>query len=122
MTEVIDQIKENISSQMKLTQADKSVIDEILCEEMNLDRAKVVSDMILKMKLDKNSVIAFLTYQLFKVNEEKANQIEAKLNDDCKEMIETYKVIKDINQLTLSEEIEDIKRMFIAMSLSLIHI
>ena len=116
MTEVIDQIKENISSQMKLTQADKSVIDEILCEEMNLDRAKVVSDMILKMKLDKNSVIAFLTYQLFKVNEEKANQIEAKLNDDCKEMIETYKVIKDINQLTLSEEIEDIKRMFIAMS------
>lgn len=116
MTELIDQIKENISSQMKLTQADKSVIDEILCEEMNLDRAKVVSDMILKMKLDKNSVIAFLTYQLFKVNEEKANQIEAKLNDDCKEMIETYKVIKDINQLTLSEEIEDIKRMFIAMS------
>ena len=116
MTEVIDQIKENISSQMKLTQADKNVIDEILCEEMNLDRAKVVSDMILKMKLDKNSVIAFLTYQLFKVNEEKANQIEAKLNDDCKEMIETYKVIKDINQLTLSEEIEDIKRMFIAMS------
>ena len=116
MIEIIDQIKENISSQMKLTQADKSLISEILSEEMNLDRTKVVTDMILNMKLDKNSVIAFLTYQLFKVNEEKANQIEDKLNDDCKEMIEAYKVIKDINQLTLSEEIEDIKRMFIAMS------
>ena len=114
--QLIQEVKSCIASNMKLTQSDKNIIDEILCDEMNLDRVKVIVNMIINMKLDKNSVLAFLTYQLFKVNEDKANQIEAKLNDDCKEMVETYKVIKDINQLTLSEEIEDIKRMFIAIS------
>ena len=31
-------------------------------------------------------------------------------------MVEDYKTIQDINQLTLSEEIEDIRRMFLVMS------
>ena len=115
-TMLLEKIKENIFSQLKLSQTDKKLVEEILCEKMNLDRVSVILDMILKMKLDKDSVLAFLTYQLYKVEPDKADEIEKKLNADCIEMVETYKAIKDISQLTLSEEIEDIKRMFIAMS------
>ncbi len=113
---LMEKIKDNIFSHVKLNINDKKLVNEMLCEEMNLERVDVITDMIISMKLDKDSVIAFLAYQLYKVDENKANEIEKKLNQDSIEMLEAYKIIKDISQLTLSEEIEDIKRMFIAMS------
>lgn len=113
---LMEKIKDNIFSHVKLNINDKKLVNEMICEEMNLERVDVITDMIISMKLDKDSVIAFLAYQLYKVDENKANEIEKKLNQDSIEMLEAYKIIKDISQLTLSEEIEDIKRMFIAMS------
>ena len=113
---LMEKIKDNIFSHVKLNINDKKLVNEMICEEMNLERVDVITDMIISMKLDKDSVIAFLAYQLYKVDENKANEIEKKLNQDRIEMLEAYKIIKDISQLTLSEEIEDIKRMFIAMS------
>ena len=115
-SELIEKIKSEIFSNIKLNQADKKIVEDILCEKMNLERVFVILEMIIKMQLDKDSILAFLTYQLFKVDSEKASEIEKRLNTDGIEMVETYKTIKDISQLTLSEEIEDIKRMFIAMS------
>lgn len=113
---LMEKIKDNIFSHVKLNINDKKLVNEMICEEMNLERVDVITDMIISMKLDKDSVISFLAYQLYKVDENKANEIEKKLNQDSIEMLEAYKIIKDISQLTLSEEIEDIKRMFIAMS------
>ena len=115
-SELIEKIKSEIFSNIKLNQADKKIVEDILCEKMNLERVFVILEMIIKMQLDKDSILAFLTYQLFKVDSEKASEIEKRLSADGIEMVETYKTIKDISQLTLSEEIEDIKRMFIAMS------
>lgn len=113
---LMEKIKDNIFSHVKLSLNDKKLINDIICEEMNLKRVDVITDMIMSMKLDKDSIISFLLYQLFKVDEKKADEIEKRLSEDSIEMFETYKIIKDISQLTLSEEIEDIKRMFIAMS------
>ena len=114
--DLIEKIKDNIFSHVKLTLNDKKLIGDILCPEMNLTRVDVIINMIISMKLDKDSIISFLLYQLFKVDEKRASEIEKSLSQESIEMFETYKIIKDISQLTLSEEIEDIKRMFIAMS------
>ena len=114
--DLIEKIKDNIFSHVKLTLNDKKLIGDILCPEMNLTRVDVIINMIISMKLDKDSIISFLLYQLFKVDEKRASEIEKSLSQESIEMFETYKTIKDISQLTLSEEIEDIKRMFIAMS------
>lgn len=113
---LIAKIKEKIYRQNYIKQDDKDLIEKLLCEKMNLKRIDFISEKIIDMNIDKDSIIAFLTYQLFKVDEEKATIIENEISEDAKEMVETYKVIKDISQLTLSEEIEDIKRMFVAMS------
>ena len=115
-TNLINEIKEKIYNLDYIKEKDKTLIEDIICGKMNLKRVAFIVDLIIDMNIDKDSLLAFLTYQLFKVDEEKAEKIEKELTADAIEMVETYKVIKDISQLTLSEEIEDIKRMFVAMS------
>lgn len=111
-----EEIYQNIDEKIKLLPKDKKLVRDILCEHMNLERCDFIIDQILDMRLDKSSVIAFLTYQLYKVEPERAESFLPRLTNDEKTMFETYKQIRDINDLTLSENAEDIKNMFLALS------
>lgn len=113
--EQIKQIRDFISKSFKFTKEELSLIDEILSYDINYPRIKVISELITTNKLDKNAMLSFLTYQLFKVQPEKADSIALNFNDEVKEMINDFKTIKDINKLTQSEEIEDVKRMFLVL-------
>ena len=113
---LINQLKEKINNNFKLTTKDKTIIDKILAYELNYDRLNVITNLIIDIKLDKASLIAFLCYQLYKVCPDEADKLSNNLSKEEKAMVEDYKTVKDINQLTLSEEIEDIRRMFLVMS------
>ncbi len=112
----ISLLKEKISKNFKLNERDNEIIDEVLSHDLNYDRINVITKLIIDTRLDKSSLIAFLCYQLYKVYKQDGEALEAKLNEEERAMVEDYKTIKDINQLTLSEEIEDIRRMFLVMS------
>lgn len=112
----ISLLKEKISKNFKLNERDNEIIDELLRHDLNYDRINVITKLIIDTRLDKSSLIAFLCYQLYKVYKQDGEALEAKLNEEERAMVEDYKTIKDINQLTLSEEIEDIRRMFLVMS------
>ncbi len=112
----ISLLKEKISKNFKLNERDNEIIDEVLRHDLNFDRINVITKLIIDTRLDKSSLIAFLCYQLYKVYKQDGEALEAKLNEEERAMVEDYKTIKDINQLTLSEEIEDIRRMFLVMS------
>lgn len=112
----ISLLKEKISKNFKLNERDNEIIDEVLRHDLNYDRINVITKLIIDTRLDKSSLIAFLCYQLYKVYKQDGEALEAKLNEEERAMVEDYKTIKDINQLTLSEEIEDIRRMFLVMS------
>ncbi len=114
--QLIDRIKNTIYNNYKCTDKEKKIIKSILEHELNFDRIDVILNFIVKTKLDKSSVLAFLCYQLFKVYPEEGDEICAQLTKEQQEIVSEFKTIKDINQLTLSEEIEDIRRMFIVMS------
>lgn len=115
MDEKVNQIKQLIYENFKVSTEDREVINKILSFDINYSRVKVISELIVKNKLDKASILSFLTYQLYKVEPEMADEIVLKFNNDVREMVEDFKTIKDINKLTQSEEIEDIKRMFLVL-------
>lgn len=115
MDEKINQIKELIFENFNLTSEEKSIIQEILSIDINYPRVKVIVELIIKSKLDKSSILSFLTYQLYKVEPEMGDEIALKFDHDVREMVKDFKTIKDINKLTQSEEIEDVKRMFLVL-------
>ena len=112
----IEKIKDIVFNQYEFSSDEKLIIEKMLQYELNYDRIYVILKAIKDYNLDKNSVLAFLNYQLFKQYPLVADELSQSFNQDVKEMIEDFKTIKDINQLTISEEIEDIRRMFIVMS------
>ena len=112
---LVDDIKNKIKFSFKLNDNDKKIIDSCLKEGINLDRINTILDLILQIKLDKSSILAFLAYQHYKIFPEENQSIYELLNEEEKEMFEDYKTIRDISSLTLSEEIDDIRKMFIVM-------
>ncbi len=116
MDDNLRQIKEILSANFSFAEKQTEQIDKMLSFDINLPRAKSILQMIVDNKLDASSVLAFLNYQLYKVSPETAEEIALELGDEEKEMFNDFKTIKDINQLTQSEEVEDIRRMFIVMS------
>ena len=115
MDEKIKSIKTLVLNSFEMTEAEQMAIDEILSFDINYPRIEVIAELIIKNKLDKSSMLAFLNYQLYKVEPEKADEIAVVFSDEVREMVEDFKTIKDINRLTQSEEIEDIKRMFLVL-------
>ncbi len=110
--QIIALLKDNFS----FNEEENALIERMLKEEENLDRIYGILENIVFYKLDKNSVLAFLNYQLFKSNSEQADEICQHFDQETKDMVEDFKVIKDINSLTVSEEVDDIRRMFLVMS------
>jgi len=115
MEEQIKLIRDFISKSFKFTKEEQQAIDEFLSIDINYPRIKIISELIVSNKLDKNAMLAFLNYQLYKVEPEKADELSLALNDEVREMVNDFKTIKDINKLTQSEEIEDVKRMFLVL-------
>ncbi len=111
------QIKNVVTTAFELSQTELEIIDEILkCSSLNLDRIKYITENCITFHLDKKSIMAFLDYQYYKVEPDKANELAKKMSTEEKEIIDEFITIKDINNLTPSENIEDIRRMFIVMS------
>lgn len=115
MAEKVCEITNLIFDNFTFTDKEKNIVEKILSVDINYPRIKTISELIIKNKLDKSSMLAFLLYQLYKVEPEKADLLLNEFEDDVREMVEDFKTIKDINKLTPSEEIEDIKRMFLVL-------
>ncbi len=116
MKEMSLSLKNKILQSFIFSEEEKSILDEILSCELNYSRIGKIVSLIIDMKLDKSSCLAFLVYQYYKVKNNEGEELSKKLSPEEQEMFMDFKTIKDINRLTKSEEIEDIKRMFIVMS------
>ena len=113
--ETIKEIKDKIYLNYSLDDRDKTIVEKSLESGINFDRIKTILDLIIQIRLDKSSVLGFLAYQHYKVFPDKNEEIYNLLNDEERQMFADYKTIRDISSLTLSEEIDDIRKMFIIM-------
>ena len=113
--ETIKEIKDKIYLNYSLDDQDKTIVEKSLESGINFDRIKTILDLIIQIRLDKSSVLGFLAYQHYKVFPDKNEEIYNLLNDEERQMFADYKTIRDISTLTLSEEIDDIRKMFIIM-------
>ncbi len=112
----MNQYKNEIYSCFSLTEEEKSLVDQILCEEMNMRRCVYIINYISTLKFDNNSLFSFLLFQLYKVNPQKAESLISSVDEDCREMFESFKLIKDVNNIINSNEAEDIRRMFLVLA------
>ena len=115
MEKMVGEITKLLNDNFKFTKEETASVERILKNDINYPRAKFICKWIVDSKFDKASVLAFLSYQLFKVEPELAEDIYKNLSKDVAKMVENFKTIKDINQLTASEEAEDVRRMFLVM-------
>ena len=115
MGNMVEQIKYKIYNNYEIGIEEQDIIDAILKEDINYPRINTIIELIIKNKLDKSSVLAFLIYQLYKVEPERADNLLKNFDKEVCEMVADFKTIKDINKLTQSEEIEDVKRMFLVL-------
>lgn len=113
---LINGIKTKIKNNFGLNNVENEIVENILNSNLDFARINSIIDGILMYKLDKSSLLAFLVYQYYKNEPDNADELAKKLNEEENSIIADFKTIRDINQLTLSEEIEDIRRMFIVMS------
>ena len=59
-------VRNKVCQNFTLTEREKDIVDHILTFDLNYDRISVILDFIIELQLDKASVMAFLTYQLYK--------------------------------------------------------
>ena len=109
-------IKQKIYNNFVLNDDETSFVEQMLSENVNSKRIDAILNNILFYKLDKNSLLAFLNYQLFKINPDKAEKLCKTLDSETQDMVKDFKTVKDINSLTISDEVDDIRRMFLVMS------
>ena len=109
-------IENKIFSNFTLSSQKQDLIKEILCEEMNLERCLEIIETIIELRLDEDSLMGFLGYQLFKVLPEKADELAKNFDEDEMKIYDSFKIIRDINNLSKSEEAEDIRKIFLALS------
>lgn len=115
MENMAEQITSLLEKSYTFDENENGIIKEIFSGNMNFPRIKCIAELIINMKLDKTSMFAFLVYQYYKVEPQKAEILLDRLTKEEQEIVYDFKMIKDLNQLTPSEEIEDIKRLFLVM-------
>ncbi len=115
MENMAEQITSLLEKSYTFDENENGIIKEIFSGNMNFPRIKCIAELIINMKLDKTSMFAFLVYQYYKVEPQKAEILLERLTKEEQEIVYDFKMIKDLNQLTPSEEIEDIKRLFLVM-------
>lgn len=115
MSKKVEIIKK-IESVYSLSDKEKRQIEYILdTGKIDEDKTSYILDKTIAFQLDKSMITALFNYQLFKVDSEKAEEFAKELSPEENKIIGHFKNIRDINSLTPSEEIEDIRRMFIVM-------
>ncbi len=110
----VKKLQERVCKDFSLTDGERDALTLLLTDELNLDRCEFVYKTIVDTRLDKSSALAFFAYQNYKKtgSEEYLTHLSAEEN----ELVESFKSIKDISELTASEEADDIKRMFLGLS------
>ena len=79
MEEVSLKIRNRLFDSFSYNDTEKEIIDEVLKSELNYPRVNTIISLILDMKLDKSSCLAFLVYQFYKNNNEKGEAMSKQL-------------------------------------------
>ena len=116
MENKVHALQEKVVGTFKFSEQEQKLLKTAICDKVKLERCEYIFDQMVGMKLDKDSTLAFFTYQYYKVMPEEADKLAKSLTKDEQEMVESFKSIKDIQNLTKSEEVDDIKKMFLALS------
>ena len=84
--EKIISLKKTINENFSLTDEELELYNKMLDNDLNFERLTSIINAIIDYKLDKDSLTAFLNYQLYKINPELADEISKDFNQETKKI------------------------------------
>lgn len=108
---------EKINQNFKLTETDKEVLLKCFAQEINFRRLNYVLDFMIEYKMQKDLLVPYVLFQASKLNFEEAETLSKQLAKAEQKLYETFKILRDVSALKKGgeSEIEDIRRMFVAI-------
>ena len=108
---------EKINNNFKLSEKDKSILLTCFEEDINFKRLNYVLDFMIEYKMQKDLLIPYVLFQASKFNLEKAETLAKELTKAEVKLYEIFKILRDVSALKKGgeSEIEDIRRMFVAI-------
>ena len=106
---------EKIKKNFKLSQHENKLVNELVVEDINLDRLNHVIDVMAEYYMGNEVLMSYLLFQFYKVREDEAKNFESELTQNQLKLYETFKLLRNVNTISKSGEAEDIKRMFVAI-------
>lgn len=113
MSEIlIEKIIKNFSLESK----DEKCINSVFETDIDLDRVRAIVDTMINFHMDKESLISFLIFQVEKVDHDRAEELINDQTKEIKELYEIFKILTDVTSFSISDDAEDMRKMFIAIS------
>ncbi len=109
--EILKIIYENFN----LNDKEKSLVESVLVDEINLPRLKNVIETMIQYHIQDEVLVAYILFQFSKISETEAENLKKGLSKNQQKLFETFKILKDVSTLTKGGEAEDIRRMFVAI-------
>ena len=91
MENMAEQITSLLEKSYTFDENENGIIKEIFSGNMNFPRIKCIAELIINMKLDKTSMFAFLVYQYYKVEPQKAEILLERLTKEEQEIVYDFK-------------------------------
>lgn len=110
-----EQFLQKVFENFTLTERDKKRVAVIADYDIDLSRCEGIIDFMIELKLDKGSLLGFLNYQLYKISPAEAEKLAKDFTKDELAIYDGFKNLRDIRNVSKSEEAEDIRRMFLGM-------
>ncbi|MBQ8845124.1 MAG: bifunctional (p)ppGpp synthetase/guanosine-3',5'-bis(diphosphate) 3'-pyrophosphohydrolase [Clostridia bacterium] len=107
---------EKIIKNFSLESEDEKCINSIFETNIDLDRVSYIVDTMIDFHMDKESLISFLIFQVEKVEHDKAEELIKEQSKEIKELYEIFKILTDVTSFSISDDAEDMRKMFIAIS------
>ena len=63
----LKELQEKIDRNFKLSDKEKKIVEKVLSFDLNLDRINAITNLIIDTRLDNDSLVAFLVYQLYSI-------------------------------------------------------
>lgn len=110
-----EELIQKIYNNFKLSERDKKNIVLMTDYDIDLLRCGDIIDFMIELKLDKSSVIGFLNYQFYKCDHERAEELSKDFTKEELTIYEGFKNLRDIRNVSKTEEAEDIRLMILGM-------
>lgn len=110
-----EDLLKKIFNNFKLNENEKKIIEELIIDDLNLERLSTVIDTMITYHIQADFLVVYIVYTHYKLNAENAENIIKKFNKEQKKLFDSFILLRDVTTLNRGAVAEDVRRMFLAI-------